>query len=171
MTLDPRKLCGAKTDALKELLRAENSVFVHVDTRLDGVNLPKPLLGRPQVALQLGYNMTVPVRDLTMDQHEWSATLSFDRTPFFCTIPWAAVYLIVGDSGRGASWPDDIPFEARVQREDGQRGYPRPRFKNPEEAPPPAKRQLPANWRVFDGGLSSVPKDVPEGRERGPHSD
>jgi hypothetical protein len=169
MTLDPKKMYS-KPEALNELLREENSVFVHVDTRLDGVDLPKPLLGRPQVALQLGHNMTIPVRDLTMDAHEWSATLSFDRTPFFCTIPWSAVYLIVGDSGRGASWPDDIPFEARVeQAEEGQKGYPRPRFRASDVDKAPPKRRLPPGWRVLDGGL--VAEDEPEGRERGPHGD
>jgi hypothetical protein len=169
-TLDPRRKYS-KIEVLNELLRVESSVFVHVDTRLDGVVLPQPLLGRPQVALQLGHNMTIPVRDLTMDPHEWSATLSFDRTPFFCTIPWSAVYLIVGDSGEGASWPDDIPFEARVQSaEDSRTSYRRPGVKEDHQQENPQKRQLPPGWRVLDGG-ASVPKDEPEGGERGPHGD
>ncbi len=55
--------------------------------------------------------MAVPIPDLRVEDDGLSCTLSFNRTPFYCVIPWSAVFALVGDDGRGLVWPDDVPKE------------------------------------------------------------
>src|SRR5581483_10766152 len=57
----------------------------------------------------------VPIPDLQLDDEGMSCTLSFRRSPFFCIVPWASVFAIVGDDGRGMVWPDDVPPEVAQQ--------------------------------------------------------
>jgi hypothetical protein len=44
-----------------------------------------------------------------------SCTLSFNRSPFYCVVPWSSVFAMVGDDGRGMVWPDDVPQELAVK--------------------------------------------------------
>ena len=80
--------------------------------------------------------MPVPIRDLNLDDEGMTCTLSFNRSPFFCIVPWTSVYAVVGcDDGRGMIWPDDVPPEVAQQqaravetpeRRDAPRGVPAP---------------------------------------------
>ncbi len=155
MNINRHKLLQ-KESCLLELLRTHYAVFVHIDTRHDGVVLPDPLLGRPQLALQLGLNLQpIPIPDLQIDKRGWSGTLTFGRLPSLCVVAWPAVFFMAGDSGAGGFWPDDCPPEARVKREGG-------RMPEPERGPytPPRieheaqdrKITLPPGWRIIDGG-------------------
>ena len=148
MNIDRAKL-QRKSDALIELLKTHQSVYVHIDSRFAGVVLPKEFMGRPQVALQLGSNLIIPMQDFSMNALGWSVVLSFTRTAFRCQVPWGAVYLIVGDSGIGASWPNDTPTEAVVRRTEEKAAT----------APPGAaiKRSLPPGWKVIEGGAGAAP--------------
>jgi stringent starvation protein B len=93
-------------------LLERSSVFVHLDPRLQAVVVPPGFKKQPQLVLQVGLNMPVPIRDLHLDDEGMTCTLSFNRTPFFCVIPWVSVYAIVGcDDGRGMIWPEDVPPE------------------------------------------------------------
>jgi hypothetical protein len=96
-----------KMQAMQHLLSAHNSIYVHVDTRRSGVMLPEQLMGKPQITLQVGYHMPVPIRDLNLDSDGWSATLLFGRTQFF-----------VSETGIGYHWPSDTPPEITIQRRD-----------------------------------------------------
>ena len=71
------------------------------------------------MVLQVGLDMPVPIPDLRVDDSGVYATLSFQRTPFTCMVPWEAVFALVGDDGKGMVWPDDLPPEiaAEVERE------------------------------------------------------
>ena len=145
-TVDPQKL-KTKPSALHELLSKHHSVYVHVDSRKHGVIVPKHLR-QPQLALHLGLNLPVPIKDLNLDAKGWHATLSFDRQPFTVFVPWEAVFAIVGDSGIGVQWEKDMPPEARLHRLSDIS----------TDAPPvaigrdPVKhRNLPPGWRVIDG--------------------
>ena len=103
-----------KKDVVLALLE-ESDVFVHLDPRNDGVRVPSWFKKQAHLVLQIGLNMPVPIRDLEVDEEALSCTLSFNRSPFFCHIPWPAVYALVGSDGRAMVWPDDIPPEVAAQ--------------------------------------------------------
>jgi hypothetical protein len=97
-------------------LLEESSMFIHLDPRRPDVLVPKGFMGQPQLVLQVGLNMAIPIPDLKIDDAGISCTLSFNRTPFWCRIPWSAVYALVGEDGRGGVWADDVPPEIQQQR-------------------------------------------------------
>jgi stringent starvation protein B len=92
-----------------------SSVYVHLDPRQEGVMVPLWFKKQAQLVLQIGLNMPVPIPDLRLDDDGMSCTLSFNRAPFFCVVPWASVFAMVGDDGRGMVWPDDVPSEVAMQ--------------------------------------------------------
>lgn len=87
------------------------SVYIHLDPRREGVVVPKWFTQQPQLVLQVGLNMAVRIPDLDVGDDGVSCTLSFNRSPFWCHLPWSAVYGLVGEDGRGMIWPDDVPEE------------------------------------------------------------
>ncbi len=89
----------------------QSSVHLHLDPRAPGVVVPAWFKQQPQLVLQVGMNMPVPIPDLYLDDEKMSCTLSFNRSPFFCIIPWDAVFAMRGDDGRGMVWPDSLPPE------------------------------------------------------------
>lgn len=100
-----------KPDVALLLLQSQSSVYVHLDPRGPDVAVPAWFKKQPQLVLQVGMNMAVPIPDLNVGQAALSCTLSFNRRPEFCRIPWEAVYGLVGEDGRGMIWPDSIPPE------------------------------------------------------------
>ncbi len=96
-------------------LLERSSVHIHLDPRAPGVLVPMGFKSQPQLVLQVGLNMPVPIPDLRLDEDGLSCTLSFNRTPFHCVVPWQSVYAMVGDDGRGMVWPDDVPPEVARQ--------------------------------------------------------
>jgi stringent starvation protein B len=123
------------------------SMFVHLDPRREGVKIPPRFRDKPQLVLQIGLNMFVPIPDLKVDDEGITCTLSFDRAPFWCCMPWSAVYALVGEDGRGMMWPNDIPPEVVAQMQNPQQQQ--------REAPKaPAKRPRPKLSAV-----GSAPKD------------
>lgn len=117
-----------KKDVLEALL-SDSNVFLHLDPRRDGVVVPRWFQNQPELTLQVGLNMPVPIRDLEIDDNGVSCTLSFSRTPFWCSLPWSAIFAIVSEPDRrGGIWPEDVP-------PDGQWGK---SFRS--SAPPPSKR-------------------------------
>ena len=91
-------------------LLGETWPFLHIDGRAAGVDLPEALRG-PSVTLQIGYDMPLPIPDLTVDDAGVRCTLSFRRTPHFCIIPWKAIYAFSDVDGRNVVFPDDVPPE------------------------------------------------------------
>ena len=115
MTDHTRPLPPKKEIALA-LLKGGPSMFVHLDPRRTGVIVPKWFTGQPQLILQLGLNMPIPIPDFKLDDECMSCTLSFNRAPFWCRLPWSAVYALVGEDGRGGVWADDVPPEIQLQK-------------------------------------------------------
>ncbi|WP_050435617.1 ClpXP protease specificity-enhancing factor SspB [Chondromyces crocatus] len=146
----PRQLPPKKEVALA-LLQRENSVFVHIDPRREGVLVPKWLTKQAQLTLQIGMNMPIPIADLKVEDDGISCTLSFQRTPFWCRMPWNAVWALVGESQRGMVWPEDVPPEVAQQ----QAGA----------AQKPAKKPRPHLAAVGSGG------EVARASERQPQED
>jgi hypothetical protein len=72
-------------------------------------------MGQSQLILQVGRRMAIPIPDLTIDDEGISCTLSFNRSPFWCRIPWSAIYALIGEGGRGGVWPEDVPPELQQQ--------------------------------------------------------
>ena len=100
----------SKKDVALALLE-KGSIFVHLDPRRDKVVVPKAFWVQSELVLQFGLNMRVPVPDLDIDDEGISGTLSFARRPFWCRVPWASVFAIVGEDRRGAVWSQDAPPE------------------------------------------------------------
>ncbi len=146
-----------KDEVLLELLR-HGSVFVHLDPRLEGVTVPAWLAEQPQLVLQLGYDLPIPIDDLEVDAQGWRATLSFNRSPFLCTVPWAAVFALVDEEGLGMLWPDSLPEELRVElrREVGD--------PEQEAAAAPAQSESPKDSDEHKGGAVVV--SLAEARRR-----
>ncbi len=162
--LPPKKEVGL---ALLE----RSSVYIHLDPRQTAVVVPAWFKKQPQLVLQVGLNMPVPIMDLRLDDDGMSCTLSFSRTPFFCVVPWSSVFAIVGEDGRGMVWPDDVPVEVARQAQ-GRAGENPPRKDQPKAAPQPREpkaegptkpkrtRKRPALAAVPDGEPSAPPKAI-----------
>jgi hypothetical protein len=110
MSAEPPQL-PPKPDVALALLQTAASVFVHLDPRGADVLVPAWFKKQPQLVLQIGLNMTVPIPDLDVTSEGITCTLSFNRSPQFCRIPWASIYGLVGEDGRGMIWPDSVPKE------------------------------------------------------------
>jgi hypothetical protein len=129
-------------------LLERSSILVHLDPRLEPVAVPAWFKKQPQLVLQVGLNMPVPIPDLRLDDDGMSCTLSFNRAPFFCVVPWSSVFAMVGEDGRGMVWPDDVPADVARQAQ-----------VRPVEAPPrkePAPRSLPGRERAAKGVVAAV---------------
>lgn len=105
-----------KKDVMLALLE-RSGVFVHLDPRIQGVVVPDGFRRQPELVLQFGLNMAVPIKDLEVDDEAVSGTLSFARRPFWVKVPWAAVYALVSDEDqRGMVWPEDAPRESKLSQ-------------------------------------------------------
>lgn len=107
-----------KKDVARALL-LKGTLFVHLDPRVQDVAVPAWLKRQPQLVLQVGLDMPVPIPDFRVDDIGVFGTLSFNRTGFTCSVPWDAVFALAGDDGRGMVWPESMPKEiaAEVERE------------------------------------------------------
>ncbi|MEC7525888.1 MAG: ClpXP protease specificity-enhancing factor SspB [Myxococcota bacterium] len=99
-----------KKDVARALL-LRGSVLVHLDPRTRGVVVPPWLAKQPQLVLQVGLDLPVPIPDLRVDDEGVFGTLSFNRSPFTCSVPWDAVFALFGEDGMGMVWPEDLPTE------------------------------------------------------------
>ena len=112
----PNRPLPPKKDVATALLEGP-SLFIHLDPRKAEVVVPPYFKKQPQLVLQVGLNMPVPIPDLVVDDHGVSCTLSFNRSPYWCRIPWASVYALVGEDGKGMIWPSEVPSEVAAQME------------------------------------------------------
>jgi stringent starvation protein B len=105
-----------KKDVMLALLE-QSGVFVHLDPRIQGVVVPDGFRRQPELVLQFGLNMAVPIKDLDVDDEAVSGTLSFARRPFWVKVPWSAIYALVSDEDhRGMVWPEDAPRESKLSQ-------------------------------------------------------
>jgi stringent starvation protein B len=106
-----------KKEVALALLERSNDrgIYVHLDPRRTGVTVPPWFKKQPQLVLQIGLNMAIPIPDLRLDDDGMRCTLSFSGSPFYCVVPWSVVFAIVGDDARGMVWPEDVPVEISRQ--------------------------------------------------------
>jgi hypothetical protein len=110
--------------------------------------------------------MAIPIPDLKVDDDGITCTLSFNRSPFWCKIPWGAIYALVGEDGRGGVWPDDVPPEIQLQqRSPAQQQKPAP-SKRPRPKLSAVGGQAQAESGRVDAKTTEEPKPTPA--RRGP---
>src|SRR5262249_52084066 len=122
------------------------SLYIHLDPRKPDVVVPTYFKKQHQLVLQVGLNMAIPIPDLKVDDEGVTCTLSFNRKPFWCRLPWTAIFALVGEDMKGMVWPDDVPAEVAAQQRVAKPPDPAetkaPRSRSPREArrrPPPAE--------------------------------
>ena len=115
-----------KKDVALALLE-QASMYIHLDPRADSVHVPVWFKKQPQLVLQVGLNMAVPIPDLRVTDDGISCTLSFNRAPFFCSIPWRSVFALVGEKGQAMVWAEDVPAEVAAQAQAQKQPPERPR--------------------------------------------
>lgn len=136
-----------KQDVALALLQSGTSLYVHLDPRGDEVRVPASFKKQPQLVLQVGLNMAVAIPDLDIGDAALSCTLSFNRRPEYCYVPWGAVFGLVGEDQRGMIWPDSVPKEVAAQADGRPQGKRSPKEKRPK-------------LRVAAKATSSVPAPV-----------
>ncbi len=154
-----------KKDVALALLQGP-SLFIHLDPRKPEVVVPSYFKKQPQLVLQVGLNMAIPIPDLKVDNDGVSCTLSFNRRPFWCRLPWTAIYALVGEDMKGMIWPDEVPSEVAAQREGKQQ--PGPVASSPSRARParePKKKIAAEPSPVEDKGAAQIDR-VAEGGPR-----
>lgn len=100
-----------KKQVMDALLEQASSVFVHLDPRRAKVVVPPQFRKQPMLVLEIGTNMRVPIPDLEFDDEGIGCTLSFGGRPYWCRMPWSAVFALVTSEQRGMVWPPDVPPE------------------------------------------------------------
>ena len=106
MSAPPPKLATAHQ------ILARGNLTLHLDPRKPGVDVPEALRSQPTLVLQVGHAMHIPIPDLRMNETALYGTLSFSQTPYACTVPWSAVYALVGPDNKGFVWESDVPPDA-----------------------------------------------------------
>lgn len=124
------------------------SMFIHLDPSSEDVHVPAWLRKQPQLVLQIGLNMAVKIPDLQVEDDAISCTLSFSRRPYYCRLPWTAIYALVGEDGRGMVWPEDIPAEVAAQTQSAQ------------QRPTPL-RSVPDPFAAEESNIGLAPRGLP----------
>jgi hypothetical protein len=156
-----------KKDVVLELLE-QATVFVHLDPRGEAVRVPPWFKRQPQLVLQIGLNMAVPIPDLEVDDEGLSCTLSFNRSPFLCVIPWSSVFALVDDRRQGMVWPDDVPPELNQQaQQQAKQAQARAELKvAPAVAPAPAPAPVPVVAAAKEEAAMEAKASAPKRRAR-----
>ena len=138
-------------------------MFVHLDPRREGVIVPGWLKRQPQLVLQVGLNMAVNIPDLDIGEQAVCCTLSFNRSPFFCRVPWTSIFGLVGEDGRGRIWPEDVPIEiaAQMQQQASKEGAKETAKAQRQQGRPRLQAiASPAAAAAGDETAAEAPKDV-----------
>jgi stringent starvation protein B len=80
-----------KLEAFERLVD-DGMVLVNLDSRTKGVNVPEHHRGDPQLGLNFSHRFYTG--DFEYDERGLRSTLSFRGEPYFCDIPWAAVFML-----------------------------------------------------------------------------
>ena len=83
-------------------------VFVHLDSRRDGVDVPQHLRSSAGLKLKLSYGFQGETKH---DAEAITAYLRFNGDYYGCVIPWPAVWAITNSEGESCLWTDELPEE------------------------------------------------------------
>ena len=104
-----RKRNVEKLDIFRQLVE-QGMVMVVMDTRRQGVQVPPRFADDFQ--LRLNFSHKFYIDDFEYDEYGVRASLSFNKVPYYCDIPWHAVYALNSQAvEQGVMWPDDVPVE------------------------------------------------------------
>jgi stringent starvation protein B len=141
MESPPRNL-PAKREILLKLLE-KSSARLFLDPRHEGVVVPKWFLSQPELVLRVGYELSPAIPDLHVGDDHLSCTLTFNRRPTWCKLPFSAIYAVISDAdGRSVVWPEDVPVESQLLRSAGPK-TPAPPKEKPAAARPARIRSVP----------------------------
>lgn len=104
-----------------EALLLQGDLYIHLNAAAAGVDVPENLAVDDRLVLQVGLDMPVPIPDLRVDEHGVAGTLSFNRQPHACYVPWDAVFALSDSEGRGMVWDEAIAAEAKRAVEETER--------------------------------------------------
>lgn len=97
-----------------------SQVFVHLDARLPGVNVPKQYWTQHNLLLDYGLDLAIPITDLKLCEDGISATLSFNRGFVFTFVPWDSIYVIRSNEGHVFVFPSSAPAEFELSIPEAQ---------------------------------------------------
>lgn len=93
---------------------AKGKVMVTLDARRTGVTVPSHLADEPQ--LNLDFSDRFGLSDFVYDERGVRASLSFNRQPFFCDVPWSSVYALFSHAdNERLTWARALPQEILAQ--------------------------------------------------------
>jgi stringent starvation protein B len=93
---------------------SKGKVMVTLDARRTGVTVPAHLANEPQ--LNLDFSERFGLSDFVYDERGVRASLSFNRQPFFCDVPWASVYALFSHAdNERLTWARSLPQEILAQ--------------------------------------------------------
>ena len=174
-----------KKQVMDALLTQASSVFVHLDPRREKVVVPPQFRKQPMLVLEVGLNMRVPIPDLEIDEEGVGCTLSFGGRPYWCQMPWSAVFALVTSEKRGMVWPPDVPPEVADRFAPPPAQSPKPKAAGPRLVPaeepqeedkasnltpirPKKSKELPPAPDA-DGNAAAVLEPPEESSEESPH--
>ena len=153
----------ARVPGKKEVLLAflERGVaMVHLDARRPGVQVPAQFREDAHLRLNLSYRYRIP--DFEVGDEQVRATLSFGGRPFFCVLPWEAVFGITSQAnGDGQVWPEDLPVEVMSSAPGQPQPAPAPRrpaLAAVESDAPPLEQPTPASESPRDPPPDGAPR-------------
>lgn len=98
-----------KLEVFRQLVD-QGMVMVVMDTRRKGVQVPPRFADDYQ--LRLNFSLKFYIDDFEYDEYGVRASLSFNKVPYYCDIPWHAIYALNSQAvEQGVMWPDDVPSE------------------------------------------------------------
>jgi stringent starvation protein B len=110
MTEFATRLRAQQKRKLFETLLEAGVAALHLDPRAAGVAVPGHLTDQP--VLVLNFSFRYGVKDFRFDDKGVEASLSFSRQPFYCVVPWSAVFAVTSDDRtQGSVWQEDLPEE------------------------------------------------------------
>ena len=133
-----------KLDVFKQLIE-QGMVMVVMDSRRNGVQVPPRFSEDHQ--LRLNFSLKFYIDDFEYDDYGVRASLSFNKVPYYCEIPWDAVYALNSQAvEQGVMWPDDVPKELENMVEEIQSEQQR--------------IELAKSFKTYEGSGEGTPVDV-----------
>lgn len=105
----PDPAADEKLEIFTRLIEA-GMVLVNLDTRAPGARVPPQHVGEPQLGLNFSHRFGLD--DFSYDERGVRASLSFQGRPFFCDVPWGAVFMLRSYvTGEVVLFPASLPPE------------------------------------------------------------
>jgi hypothetical protein len=109
-----QKISASKSDLEKmsyfSSLLNQGMSTIRVNTKWPGVVLPSHL--KDQLITQINWSTKFQIPDFQYDELGVRGTLSFNKTPCYTDIPWAAVWsMALAHGGSSREWKESIPKE------------------------------------------------------------